>query len=390
MQAIGRQPQRAPDGAPVHYERHRPEQTTLYRLVQQHAATFIAETEAATGADLPQFVKDEFDAFLECGILAHGFLRLRGGDCGHDKLVAFSCKRRGFCPSCGARRMAQTAAHLVDHVIPHVPVRQWVLSLPIPLRLLLAAQPKLVTPVLQVVHRVITRHLLGQAGLKAGEADSGAVTLIQRFGSAANLNIHMHCLVLDGVYRCGTDGEPEFVEVPAPTDGPHAQTAAGGSLHLSHRLRPARRTEGADTAGRHAQGYGLQAEPVRRHAGFQPARRRVLRHRRAPGARTMAWPSPIANSATRPWPSAGRSRAMPMPQTRASSIRPAGQSACGPRSRMTMAPISVAQASPGTIQDRPRASQSATAIAWTASARQKSKGRIGGEVWNMVDANLAA
>ena len=170
--------------------------------------------------------------------------------------------------------MAQTAAHLVDHVIPHVPVRQWVLSLPIPLRLLLAAQPKLVTPVLQVVHRVITRHLLGQAGLKAGEADSGAVTLIQRFGSAANLNIHMHCLVLDGVYRCGTDGEPEFVEVPAPTDGPHAQTAAGGSLHLSHRLRPARRTEGADTAGRHAQGYGLQAEPVRRHAGFQPARRR--------------------------------------------------------------------------------------------------------------------
>ena len=114
--------------------------------------------------------------------------------------------------------MAQTAAHLVDHVIPHVPVRQWVLSLRIPLRLLLAAQPKLVTPVFQVVHRVITRHLLGQAGLKAGEADSGAVTLIQRFGSAANLNIHMHCLVLDGVYRCGTDGEPEFVEVPAPTD----------------------------------------------------------------------------------------------------------------------------------------------------------------------------
>jgi Transposase zinc-binding domain len=119
------------------------------------------------------------------GILAHGFLRLHCGDCGHDKLVAFSCKRRGFCPSCGARRMAQTAAHLGDHVIPHVPVRQWVLSLPIPLRLLLAEQPKLVTPVLQVVQRVITRRRLGQAGLKADEADSGAVTLIQRFGSAA-------------------------------------------------------------------------------------------------------------------------------------------------------------------------------------------------------------
>ena len=68
-------------------------------------------------------------------------------------------------------------------VIPHVPVRQWVLSLPIPLRLLLAAQPLLVTPVLQVVHRATTRFLLQQAGLKAEHADSGAVTLIQRFGS---------------------------------------------------------------------------------------------------------------------------------------------------------------------------------------------------------------
>ena len=114
--------------------------------------------------------------------------------------------------------MAQTAAHLVDHVIPHVPVRQWVLAMPIPLRLLLAAQPKLVKPVLQVVHRVITRFLLDQAGLKADEADSGAVTLIQRFGSAANLNIHLHCLVLDGVYCCDTEGEPVFVEVPAPND----------------------------------------------------------------------------------------------------------------------------------------------------------------------------
>ncbi len=90
-----------------------------------------------------------------CGILAHGFLRLRCGDWGHDKLLAFNCKRRSFSPSRGARQMSLTAAHLVDHVIPHVPVRQWVrvgqLRLPIPLRVLLAAQPEPVTPVLQVV-----------------------------------------------------------------------------------------------------------------------------------------------------------------------------------------------------------------------------------------------
>jgi hypothetical protein len=85
-------------------------------------------------------------------------------------------------------------------------VRQWVLSPPIPLRLLPATQPKLVTPVLQVVHCAITHLLLQQAGLKADQADSGAVMLIQRLGSAANLSVHLHCLVLDDVYRC-TEGE---------------------------------------------------------------------------------------------------------------------------------------------------------------------------------------
>ena len=119
--------------------------------------------------------------------------------------------------------MSQTAAHLVDHVIPHVPVRQWVrvcqLRLPIPLRVLLAAQPELVTPMLQVVQRVVERHLLDHTGLKSDEGQGGAVTLIQRFGSAANLNIHLHCLVLDGVYRCDASGAPSFVEADAPTDG---------------------------------------------------------------------------------------------------------------------------------------------------------------------------
>ena len=90
MQAIGRQPNpaiRAPDGAPVHHERYRREQTSLYCPVQQHAASFIAPTEASSGSELSRFVKEEFDAVLECGSLAHGFLRLRCGECGHDRLL---------------------------------------------------------------------------------------------------------------------------------------------------------------------------------------------------------------------------------------------------------------------------------------------------------------
>ena len=79
------------------------------------------------------------------------------------------------------RHTAQTAAYLVDSVIPHVPVRQWVLSFPIPLRSLFAVHPELLAPVLQIVHRIITTFLIQQAGLKRKDAATGAVTLIQRF-----------------------------------------------------------------------------------------------------------------------------------------------------------------------------------------------------------------
>ena len=80
----------APAGNEVHYERRRPEETTLYQVVQEHLESFLAQVQAETGASLPDFVKAEFDAFLECGILAHGFLRLRCAPCAHEKLVAFS------------------------------------------------------------------------------------------------------------------------------------------------------------------------------------------------------------------------------------------------------------------------------------------------------------
>ncbi len=149
------------------------------------------------GAGLPTFVTDEFDAFLACGILAHGLLRL----------------------SCGARRMHEAAAHLFDNFIPKVPVRQWVLSFPIPLRGLHAVHPELLAPILQIIHRAIATFLIERIGIKRDQAATGALTLIQRFGSAANLNIHLHALVLDAVYgnldAVDTSGIPDE-SMPAP------------------------------------------------------------------------------------------------------------------------------------------------------------------------------
>lgn len=88
------------------YARHRPEQTLLYQLVEQYYPAFV-EHLAARERTLPVHVQREFEAYLKCGRLEHGFLRVRCGDCHDERLVAFSCKRRGFCASCGARRMAE-------------------------------------------------------------------------------------------------------------------------------------------------------------------------------------------------------------------------------------------------------------------------------------------
>ena len=90
------------------------------------------------------------------------------------------------------------------------------ISFPIPLRVLCASHPQLLAPGLQIIHRVISGFLLKQTGLKRAQAATGAVTLIQRFGSAANLNIHLHCLVLDGVDGTA-GGAPVFHPVRAPT-----------------------------------------------------------------------------------------------------------------------------------------------------------------------------
>lgn len=97
--------------------------------------------------------------------------------------------------------MVESAAHLVDHVFPEAPVRQWVLTFPFPLRFLFAAHPDALTQVLAVVQRGISTFIVQQAGLKvASGATTGAVTLIQRFGSALNLNVHLHMLFVDGAY----------------------------------------------------------------------------------------------------------------------------------------------------------------------------------------------
>ncbi len=113
------------------YQARQPASGVLYQVVRDHFETFRSQAaQLRDGEGLPGFVEQEFRDFLRCGSLGGGFARFRCAACGFDRLVPFSCKGRAFCPSCAGRRMVERAAHLVDHVFPRVPVRQWVLSLP--------------------------------------------------------------------------------------------------------------------------------------------------------------------------------------------------------------------------------------------------------------------
>jgi len=116
--------------------------------------------------------------------------------------------------------MADTAACLVDQVLPDVPVRQWVLSLPIQLRLRLAYDKQLTSDVLGVFLRAVYGWYRRQGGEDERNARRpGSVTFVQRFGSALNLNVHFHALLLDGVYvDDNITGAPRFVEARRPED----------------------------------------------------------------------------------------------------------------------------------------------------------------------------
>ncbi len=119
--------------------------------------------------------------------------------------------------------MSETAAEHVTRLLPAVPVRQWVLSLPWPLRLPVARDPSLLTKVSRIFFEAVRDRLRQRAaGVEAADEgvrrEIGAVTFVQRFGSALNLNPHLHVLVADGVFLCREDGStPRFVPTPPPT-----------------------------------------------------------------------------------------------------------------------------------------------------------------------------
>ena len=229
-------------GPDPEYAPRAPTDTLLYSVLYQELEPFLQRANER-GQPAPRFVEQTLRAYLRCGVLAHGFLRLHCDACKLDRLVPFSCKRRGVCPSCQGRTMADTAAHLVDRVLPRVPIRQWVLTLPYPLRYRCAYDAQLTSDVLRAfvralfagIRRRARRDLPPQA---SRPTQCGSVSFLQRFGSALNLNLHFHTLALDGayLYQPSPRATPAFVTAPPPTAEDVAQVLAGTARRLKRLL----------------------------------------------------------------------------------------------------------------------------------------------------------
>ena len=141
-------------------------------------------------------VIESFRKYIECGLSRFGVVRYRCPKCGQDLFVAFSCKIRGLCPSCDAKRATVTMANAVDRLLPEVGYRQWVLVVPKRLRFIMNLHAELAGEVAAVMARCVELHLRR----RSGEGSPAHIAFVQRFGGELNLHQHVHSVVSEGVF----------------------------------------------------------------------------------------------------------------------------------------------------------------------------------------------
>ena len=215
-------------GAPVGiYRPRRPRASPLYRLLTDHFQTFTTvydERFAHRWGPWRRVIPDVVEKFLACGILEHGFARVRCGGCRHEYLLAFSCKCRYFCPSCHAKRLAVWSLWLEETLLAPVPHRQVVLAVPKRLRPYFLYRRNLLGDLARVAARTVTAFIRATTGERA--LSVGIVASIQTHGSLANWHPHLHLLVTDGGFR------PDGTFVPLPLHDVATLTEAFGRAVL--------------------------------------------------------------------------------------------------------------------------------------------------------------
>ena len=233
---------RAIGDTPSGHPERRPERTLLHRTLSAHWPRFKRRADEHGG--LPEFVVREFEDYLDCGRYERGCVVARCQGCGHERVVGLSCKHRGFCPSCCGRRMADSAANLVERVLPQERIRQWVASFPWQLRYAMGFDRELCAAVMgaftaELEHSYRWRAKRALALRSVRQVHTGSVTFVQRFDSALRLSPHAHTLCLDGVYvrPRPADGALRFHPLPEPTPAEVAEVALRTATRIERVLR---------------------------------------------------------------------------------------------------------------------------------------------------------
>jgi Transposase zinc-binding domain/Putative transposase len=181
-----------------HYKRRQPETSVLYQIVYHSRDDLEYQWESRFQHEygvLRDEVSKTLDKYLNCGILAHGAARAYCDSCKYSLLVAFSCKRRGVCPSCGAKRAVKFAEHIYNEVIENIPHPHTVFTIPKRLRVFFKYDRALLSILFKAAWGALSQ-ILG-----VDERELAAIFTAQTAGEALNFHPHLHGLLADGYWK---------------------------------------------------------------------------------------------------------------------------------------------------------------------------------------------
>jgi len=168
---------------------------------------------------LRSIIKEVVERYLDCGNPRCGFARIRCPDCGQERFLMFSCRTRGFCPSCHARRLEQWGEWMRETLLLDVPHRQVVFTIPKMLRIFFKYKRRLLGDLCRCALHSLTRYFEVLAG---SELMPGLIAAIQTFGNRMNPHPHLHFLVTEG----GVDKAGLFHKIPRLDDSRLAELFA--------------------------------------------------------------------------------------------------------------------------------------------------------------------
>jgi len=193
------------------YRRRDPEASPFFKVVSGHFDEFerlYPERFQKRYGFWRPVIRRSIDKFLKCGDLREGFARVRCDDCGEEFFVAFSCRQRSCCPSCGEKRALLLGHRLTTEVLAPVHHRQWVFTIPKRLRIYFRYDRKLLGKLCRAAYEVVREAFADAVGDDV--ISPGMVASIQTFGDLINWHSHVHAIVTEGGF---TEGG-HFVRLP--------------------------------------------------------------------------------------------------------------------------------------------------------------------------------